>query len=131
MLYDDLRNSLRSHWSRIVTPSNQSDFWNVNLPRASPFSYRFWFYSHGYTIVSVVNISHQNKQKKSHLLTKFIKHRRTRGKFILPNLKSIGKIVERFAFKIYQIAVCLYGSRQQTLSEKESFVKYQENENLQ
>ena len=43
----------------------------------------FGFYSHGYTIVSVLNISHQNKQKKSHLLTKFNKHRRKRGKFIL------------------------------------------------
>ena len=99
---------LRSHRSRIVTLSNQSDFWNVSLlvfTGASPFSYRFWFCSHGYTIVSVVNISHQSKQKKSHLLTKFSKHCRTRGKFILPNLKSIGKIVESFAFKIYQIVV--------------------------
>ena len=33
--------------------------------------------------------------------------------------------------KIYQIVVCLLGSRQQTLSEEGSFVKYQENENLQ
>ena len=37
----------------------------------------------------------------------------------------------KFAFKIYQIVVILQGSGQQTLSEKESFVKYQENENLQ
>ena len=34
-------------------------------------------------------------------------------------------------FKIYHIVVCLYRSRQQTLLEKESFVKYQEDENLQ
>ena len=98
---------LGSHRSRIV---NQCNFWNVNLPvltRASPFSFRFWICSHGYTIVSVVNISHKNKQKKSHLLRKFIKHRRRKGKFILPNLKSIGKIIESFAFKIYQIVVCL------------------------
>ena len=44
---------------------------------------------------------------------------------------GIGKIVESFAFKIYHIVVCLWGSEQQTLLEKESFVKYQENENLQ
>ena len=50
---------------------------------------------------------------------------------MLQNLKSIGEIVESFAFKFYRILVCLYGSRQQTLSEEESFVKYQENENLQ
>ena len=39
-----------------MTLSNQSDFWNVNLPLftgVSPFSYRFWFCSHGYTILSV------------------------------------------------------------------------------
>ena len=111
VLYDDPQNSrLRSHRSRIVTLSNQSYFWNVNLlvfTGASSFSYRFCFCSHGYTIVSVVNISHQNKQKKSHLLTKFIKHRRKRGKFILLNLKGIGKIVESFAFKIYRTVVCL------------------------
>ena len=104
----DLR--LRPHRSRIVALSNQSDFWKVNLPvftGASPFSYRFWFCSHGYTVVSVVNISYQNKQKKSHLLTKFIKHRRTKGKFILLDLKSIGRIVESFAFKIYRIVICL------------------------
>ena len=109
--HDGLRNSpeLRSHRSRIVTLSNQSNFWKVNLSvftGASPFSYRFWFCSHGYTMVSVVNISHKIKQRKSHLLTKFIKHLRTRGKFILLNLKSIGKIVESFAFKIYRIVVC-------------------------
>ena len=88
---------LRLHRSRIVTLSNRSDCWNVNLPvftGASPFSYRFWLRSHRHTIVSVVNISHQNKQKKFHLLTKFIKHRRTRGKFILLNLKSIGSILK-------------------------------------
>ena len=106
MLYDEPQRSPKATFTqyRIVILSNQSDFWNINLPvftGASPFSYRFWFCTHGYTIVSVVNISHQNKQKKSHLLTKFIKHRRTRGKFILPNLKSIGKIVGSFAFKIY------------------------------
>ena len=102
---------LRSHRSRIVTLSNQSDFWNVNLPvftGASPFSFLFWFCSQGYTIVSAVNIAQQNKQKKSHLLTKFIKHRQIRGKFILLNLKSIGKIVQSYPFKIYRIAVCLY-----------------------
>ena len=111
VLYDDPQNSrLRSHRSRIVTLSNQSYFWNVNLLvfiGASLLSYRFCFCSHGYTVVSVVNISHQNKQKKSHLLTKFIKHCRTRGKFILLNLKGIGKIVESFAFKIYRTVVCL------------------------
>ena len=91
MLYNDPRNSPKAHRPRIVTLSNQSDFGNVNLPvvtEASPFSYHFWFCSHGDTIVSVVNISHQNKQKKSHLLTEFIKHRRTRGKFILLNLRT-------------------------------------------
>ena len=64
--------------------------------------------------------------KESHLLTKFNKHGQMRGKFILLNLKSIGKIVESYAFKIYRTAVCLQESRQQTPSEKESFVKYQE-----
>ena len=55
-----------------------------------------------------VNISHENKQKKSHLLTKFNNwHRRTRGKFILLNLKSIGKIVESLALKIYRKVLCL------------------------
>ena len=90
---------LLSHRSRTVTLSNQSDLWNVNLPvftGASPFSYRFWFCSHGYTIISVVNISHQNKQKESHLPTKFIKHRRTWGKFILLNLKKHWKNSREF-----------------------------------
>ena len=96
------------------------------------FSYRFWFCSHGYTIVSVVNISHQNKQKKPHLLTKFNKHRRTRGKFILLNLKSIGKIVGTFAFKIYRIIVYQYKNQDNKHHQrKRVFLRYQQNENLQ
>ena len=43
-----------------------------------------------------------NKYLLTYLLTYL-----TRGKFILPNLQSIGKIVESFAFKIYHIVVCL------------------------
>ena len=42
----------------------------------------------------------KTQQKNSHLLTKFNnRHRRTRGKFILLNLKSIGNIVESLHLK--------------------------------
>ena len=84
---------------RTVTLSNQSYIWNVRkfaCVHRCPVRFRTGF---GFG---------QNKQKKSHLLTKFNNwHRRTRGKFILLNLKSIGKIVESFAFKIHQTVVCL------------------------
>ena len=137
MLYDDSRNSPKATFTQVpnrnaIKPVRflKRKFACVHRGQ-SVFVPVLVLFTIGYTIVSVVNTSHQNKQKKSHLLTKFVKHHRTRGKFILPNLKSIGKIVESFAFKIYQIVVCLQGSRQQTLLEKESFVKYQENENLQ
>ena len=84
--YDDPRSSLEATFA-------QSYFRNLNLLVFTGVQLPvFWFCSQGYTIVSVVNISHENKQKKSHLLTKFNNwHRRTRGKFILLNLKSIGK----------------------------------------
>ena len=102
---------LRSPRYWTVTLSNQSCFWNINLPvftGVQSVSVPVLVLFTRSTIVSVVNISHQNKQKKSHLLTKFNKWgRRTKGKFILLNLKSIGKIVESFAFKIYRIVVCL------------------------
>ena len=63
----------RGHWCSIGVHSC-SDLCGV---LDMTFSYRFLFCSHGYTIISVVNISNQNKQKKSHFPTKFIKHRRT------------------------------------------------------
>ena len=88
--------------------------------RSSPFLYRFWFCSHGYTNVSVVNFPSKLTKEISFAYKINTWHRRTRGKFILLNLKSIGKIVKSFAFEIYRIAVCLQESRQQTPSEKES-----------
>ena len=125
---------LRSQRYRIVTLSNQSYFWNVNLPvftGFSPFSCRFLVLFP--RVHNRIGRKHfpPEQHKKSHLLIKFNKHCRTRGKFILLNLKSIVKIVVSFAFKIYRIVVCLQESRQQTPSEeKKSFVRYQENENL-
>ena len=102
---------LRSHRYRIVTLSNQSYFWNVNLPVftgvQSVFVPVLVLFTWVHNRIDCKLISHQNKQKKSHLLTKCNKHCRTRGKFILLNLESIGKIVEIFAFKIYRIVVCL------------------------
>ena len=51
------------------------------------------------------------------------------GKFIQLILNSIGKIVESFALK--SNSSLFVRRRQQTPSEKESFVRHQENENLQ
>ena len=87
---------LRSPRYRTVTLSNQSYFWNVNLPVFAGIQSGFvpvLVHADTQSYRSLTS-SHQNKQKKYYLLTKFNNlHRRTRGKFILPNLKSIGKIV--------------------------------------
>ena len=107
---DEIHPRQHSLTSRIVTLSNQSDFWNVNLPvfkGASPFSYRFWFCSHRYTIVSVVNNSHQNKQKNSHLLKHPAQTPPNERLIYATKFKKHWRNSREFAFKFYRILVCL------------------------